>query len=99
MSLIVKSVYPEKQYFGGALEFDPFGIPLLASLRSMSVIIQEKQLHFYGAKKTPASTRVKREIRELFYPSAGNRLETTLADALRAFEGILQAEGYLYNVC
>ncbi len=99
MSLIVKSVYPEEQYILVALEFEGFGIPLLASLRSMSAIIQEKQLHFYGAKSTPASARVKGEFRELFYPSAGSRLETTLADALRAFEGILQAEGYLYNVC
>ena len=95
MSLIVKSVYPEEQYILVALEFERFGIPLLASLRSMSVIIQAKQLHFYGAKSTPASARVKGELRELFYPSGGSRLETALTDTLRTFDGILQAEGYL----
>ena len=89
MSLIAKSVYPEKKYFGGPIEFEKFGIPLLTFLRSMSAIIQENQLQFYGAKSTPASARVKGEFRELFYPSAGSRFETTLAEALRAFEGIL----------
>ena len=95
MSLIAKSVYPEKQYFGVAFEFGTYGDSLLASPHSMCTIIQENQLHFCRAKSALTSARVKGEFHELFYPSAETWLETTQADVRRAFEGILQAEGYL----
>jgi hypothetical protein len=58
-------------------------------------MVLENQLHWQGATNPRIRARVQHEFEELFSPQAEDWRLKALADADQAFEGILEAEGYI----
>jgi hypothetical protein len=55
----------------------------------------ENQAFWFGTRQPRTDARIEKDFLELFYPQAEKWQKKAVADADRAFEGILKAEGYL----
>jgi hypothetical protein len=86
--------FPQKQLYSTSFEFGTFGATLSARLRTLRAMILENQSYWYGAVSENTKARVQREFQELFYPIEPEWRAKAVADADRAFRGILRAEGY-----
>ena len=85
---------PGRRIFAASFEFGTLGDSLLAGIRSLRATVWENQARCHGAGPGMAAV-VAREYGALFYPSDPAWRAKALADARRALEGILQAEGLL----
>jgi hypothetical protein len=83
--------FPAKQIFACAFEFGTFGASILARIRSLRAMILESQLHWYGARDKKTEEKVQHEFRELYFPAELKWQEKAVADARKAFAGILRA--------
>ena len=90
---LVRTEYPGKQLYATSFEFGTLGASLSANLRSLQSEILENQLHWYGCPDPEARRWIQREFRELFAPLDPCWLHKAAADAQKAFQGILSAEG------
>jgi hypothetical protein len=91
---MVASKYPEKKVYAGAFEFGTYGESLLQGIHSLQTTALENCLRWFGGSDT-AHAWMKREYNELFVPANPKWWQKAQADARQAFEGILNAEGYL----
>ena len=85
---------PGRRIFAASFEFGTLGDSLLAGIRSLRATVWENQVRWHGAGPGMAAV-VAREYGALFYPSDPAWRAKALADARRALERILQAEGLL----
>jgi hypothetical protein len=92
---LMRSEFPGKPFYATTFEFGTLGDSLAANLGSLHREVLENQLHRYGCADPGIRQWVQREFRELFAPSDPAWLRKALADADRAFRGILSAEGLL----
>jgi len=88
--------FPDRTLFACAFEFGTFGDSLLKRIRSLRAMVFENQLHWHGAVNERAAQAIRREFRELYFPSESTWREQALTDGRLAFNGILHAYG-LYN--
>ena len=89
------SSYPDVKYYGGAFEFGTYGAGILKEIKSLRTMIYENQVEFYGAVSEKVKSRIRREILEMYYPSADDWREKALLDCRQGLTGILSEEGYL----
>jgi hypothetical protein len=89
-----KILNPQKKIYAAALEFGTYGDSLLESIHSLRTTVFENTLRWHGGSDAMREW-MKREYDELFLPSDPKWRQKAAADARQAFNGILQAEGYL----
>lgn len=87
--------FPEKKLFATAFEFGTLGNKLSGVIGSPRTMIFENRLHWNGSGNDKLHARIKNDFEELFNPTAADWRIKSIADADRAFEGILTAEGYI----
>jgi hypothetical protein len=90
---LVRAELSGKQLYATSFEFGTLGASHSSNLRSLHREILENQLYWYGSADPGAPQWIQREFRELFAPSDPSWLHKAAADAQRAFQGILSAEG------
>jgi hypothetical protein len=81
--------FPAKSVYSAAFEFGTFGDSLPAELRSLRATVLQSRLAAHGAADPAVAERVRREFEEQYNPSDPAWREKALADARRAFEGVL----------
>lgn len=91
---LVYEEFPDKGLYATAFEFGTFGSSVLAALRDLRIMILENQLYWFGSRSKSPRAWIKREFEELYFPSEARWRAKAIADARRAFEGILRSEGY-----
>ncbi len=89
-----QSEFPHKRFFATAFEFGTLGNTMYGLFQSPRVMIHENRAYWHGAKNEKVLTQAKRGFEELFNPSAQDWKQKAVADAERAFNGILSAEGF-----
>jgi hypothetical protein len=85
--------FTDHTFFACAFEFGTFGDSLLHRIRSLRAMVFENQLHWHGAVNDAAAAMIRREFRELYFPSEISWREKALEDGRQAFTGILRAYG------
>jgi hypothetical protein len=91
---LVSEEFPDKGLYATTFEFGTLGNSLWAGVRSLMAIVLENQLYRFGAASSNEKEEVERAFEALFIPSEFRWRSSAVADARRAFEGILQAEGF-----
>jgi len=86
--------FPEKRLYATSFEFGTLGDKLRGKVGTPRVMALENQLYWHGAANDRQVTRIRHDFEELFNPAAEAWRKKALADADRAFKGILRAEGY-----
>ena len=89
--------FPEKQLYATSFEFGTLGDRLRGQVGTPRAMMFENRLYWHNAANHRLAQRVKHAFEELFNPAAPNWREKAVADADRAFEGILKAEGYIQD--
>ncbi len=84
-----------KRLYATSFEFGTFGEKITDRLRTLRAMVFENQMYWNGCVSARTKNRIKGEFEELFYPSEAKWRAKAVADADRAFEGILTAEGYV----
>ena len=92
---MVQNKYPSKYLYATSLEFGTIGLSLSASVRSLRTAVWENQVYWNGAKNPSDRTQALKDYQEMFFPSEDQWRAEAVADARRAFTGILQAEGLI----
>ncbi|MEP0804018.1 MAG: DUF2817 domain-containing protein [Chloroflexota bacterium] len=87
--------FPEKQFFATAFEFGTLGDTMYGLFQSPRVMIHENRAYWHGTKNQTLLAKARHGFEELFNPASTEWKEKALADADRAFSGILSAEGYV----
>ena len=93
--LLWKNEFPEKRFFATAFEFGTLGDTMYGLFQSPRVMIHENRAYWHGARDEELLAQAKHGFEELFNPEAKDWREKAVADAERAFEGILKAEGMI----
>ena len=91
---LVYEEFPDKGLYGTSFEFGTFGSSILAAIRDLRIMILENQMYWHGSQNKSTRAWIKREFEELYFPHELKWRAKAVADARRAFEGILRAEGY-----
>jgi hypothetical protein len=91
---LAKNIAPARHLYAASFEFGTFGDSFGATLRSLRAIIDENRLHWYGASADSVKDNVQQENTEMYFPSEPVWQARAVENARRAFQGILQAEGY-----
>ncbi|MEW6567947.1 MAG: M14 family metallopeptidase [Chloroflexota bacterium] len=86
--------FPAKRLYAASFEFGTVGEATGALLYSLRTMILESQMHWYGAPDG-LRRRIEQDFEALFFPRSSAWQDKAVADARQAFQGILQAEGYL----
>jgi len=92
---MVKNKYPKKHLYATSFEFGTIGLSLAASVKSLRTMVWENQIYWNGAKNSSDKTQASRDFQEMFFPSEDQWRAEAVADARRAFTGILRAEGLI----
>ncbi|GAB4456438.1 MAG: hypothetical protein Kow0070_06550 [Anaerolineales bacterium] len=87
--------FPAKRFFATAFEFGTLGDTMYGLFQSPRVMIHENRAWWHGAKNETLLAKARHGFEELFNPASKEWKEKALADADRAFSGILSAEGYV----
>lgn len=87
--------FPGKRLYAVSFEFGTLGDKLPGKVGTPRAMSFENRLYWQGARTETQSARIKGDFEELFNPPAPEWRAKALADADRAFEGILRAQGYL----
>lgn len=93
--LLWKNEFPEKRFFATAFEFGTLGDTMYGLFQSPRVMIHENRAYWHGARDEELLAQAKYGFEELFNPEAEDWKEKAAADAERAFDGILKAEGMI----
>ncbi|HWS23584.1 MAG TPA: M14 family metallopeptidase [Anaerolineales bacterium] len=78
-----------------AFEFGTYGESLVARIRSLITMIFESQNYAFPSRSARTDRFVRRWFKELYFPEELKWRSKALVDAKQAFEGILNAYGYL----
>ena len=87
--------FSNKRLYATAFEFGTYGDKFKGKVGMPRAMSFENRLYWQGTQDEKLAARVKQDFEELFNPSAPEWKEKAVQDADQAFEGILQAEGYL----
>jgi hypothetical protein len=87
--------FPKKQFFATAFEFGTLGDTMYGLFQSPRMMIHENRAYWHGTKNQTLLAKARHGFEELFNPASKEWKEKALADADRAFSGILSAEGYV----
>jgi hypothetical protein len=87
--------YPGKRLYSAAFEFGTLGDELFGIVHSPRAMIHENRLFWHGGRNQAVEDQIKQDFEELFNPSAADWKEKAVRDADQAFEGILNAEGFI----
>jgi hypothetical protein len=87
--------FPQTKLYATSFEFGTYGNTLHGLIHSPRVMIHENRAYWHGAGSDEIHTRAKHGFEELFNPAAKDWREKAVADADRAFTGILKAEGFI----
>jgi hypothetical protein len=90
-----KNEFPEKRLYSNSFEFGCHGSSIGSMIRNMLAMTLENQAYWFGAGNPKIRAQIERDFLETFYPKAVDWRVKAVADADRAFEGILKAEGYI----
>jgi len=86
--------FPNKKLYSTSFEFGTLGDTAHQQAGSPRAMVLENQMYWYGAANEKLARRVKHDFEELFNPGAADWRRKAVADADKAFEGILSGEGY-----
>jgi hypothetical protein len=89
---LVSNEFPGRRLYSTSFEFGTYGSSTAAVLNSLRAKILENQLRWFGVSSQAVRERVEHDFRELFFPTEARWREQALANARRAFEGILRAQ-------
>ena len=95
--MLHKNQFSNKRLYATSFEFGTFGESTTSQMRTLKAMILENQLYWYGASDHAVKQRVLDDFQELFFPQEEKWRRKAVADADQAFQGILNAEGYLKN--
>jgi hypothetical protein len=87
--------FPQTKLYATSFEFGTYGNSLHGLIHSPRVMIHENRTYWHGAGSDKILVRAKHGFEELFNPAAKDWREKAVADADRAFSGILRAEGFI----
>jgi hypothetical protein len=87
--------FPQTKLYATSFEFGTYGNTLHGLIHSPRVMIHENRAYWHGAASDETLARAKHGFEELFNPAARDWREKAVADADRAFTGILKAEGFV----
>ncbi len=87
--------FSEKRLYSTTFEFGTLGDSIFGIVHSPRAMILENQLCWHKAESDSLRSQVVHEFEELFNPAADDWHAKAVADADQAFDGILEAEGYL----
>jgi hypothetical protein len=87
--------FPGKKLYATSFEFGTLGDDLRGQIGSPRAMVFENRLHWQGAVNVRVAAQVKRDFEELFNPAASDWRAKAVADADRAFAGILKAECFM----
>jgi predicted deacylase len=90
--------FPGKKLYATSFEFGTLGDGLRGQIGSPRAMVFENRLRWQGATSERIARKVKGDFEELFNPAASHWRRKAVADADRAFEGILKAECFLDGV-
>ncbi|MEW6716980.1 MAG: M14 family metallopeptidase [Chloroflexota bacterium] len=88
-------IFPQKRLYATSFEFGTYGESDLAMIRNLRIVILENQLHWHGTSMLEVEKRVRYLFGELFAPQGADWRAKAVADADRAFQGILRSEGFI----
>ncbi|MBN1919795.1 MAG: DUF2817 domain-containing protein [Anaerolineae bacterium] len=92
---LARSEAPRTRFYGATFEFGTLGDSLFNKIRSMQTMVLANQLRHHGAVSASVGEEVQHRFEALYAPRVASWQEKVLADAKRAFEGILRAENFL----
>jgi hypothetical protein len=95
LSQMLKSKYPEKEFYVGGFEFGTYGDSLWQGIHSLRTTVLEHALRWFGGSDG-AKAWMKKEYDELFLPSEAEWWQKAQTDTREAFEGIFNAFGLLH---
>jgi predicted deacylase len=95
---LMKKEFPHKRLYATSFEFGTYGESGLDLIRSLQTMIHENQISTWGTRNFGIEEQVNRDFLELFYPQEDLWKTKAIADADKAFHGILQAEGFIDNI-
>ena len=98
ITALQQNEFPQKKLYATSFEFGTLGDTLYGLFQSPRVMIHENRAYWHGAGNENIHARVKHGFEELFHPEARDWREKAVADADRAFRGILKAEGFASRV-
>ena len=87
--------FPEKKFFATAFEFGTYGDGVKGKVGMPRAMSFENRLYWQSTSNEKLGGKVKLDLEELFNPSALAWRTKAVQDADQAFEGILEAEGYI----
>jgi hypothetical protein len=87
--------FPQVKLYATSFEFGTLGVDLRGQVGSPRAMVFENRLYWQGAASDKVAAQVKRDFEALFNPDERDWRIKAMADADRAFEGILRAEGYV----
>jgi hypothetical protein len=87
--------FPHKKLYATSFEFGTLGDDLRGQIGSPRAMVFENRLYWQGATNEKLAAQVKRDFEELFNPAANDWRLKAVADADRAFAGILKAECFM----
>jgi hypothetical protein len=90
-----KHEFPEKKLYATSFEFGTLGDDFSGQIGSPRAMVLENRLYWQGAANDKLAGQVKHDFEELFNPDANDWRAKAVADADRAFEGILRAECFI----
>lgn len=87
--------FPHKKLYATSFEFGTLGDDLRGQIGSPRAMVFENRLYWQGSANEKITARVKHDFEELFHPAADDWRVKAMADADRAFSGILKAECFI----
>ncbi|HKI54150.1 MAG TPA: M14 family metallopeptidase [Anaerolineales bacterium] len=90
-----KNEFQGKKLFATSFEFGTYGEKFRGRIGMQRAMSFENRLHWQGPANENLSARVKSDFEELFNPSETHWKTKALQDADLAFDGILEADGYI----
>jgi len=90
--------FPKKRFFSTSFEFGTLGDEFFGLVHSPRAMVHENRRHWYGARNPAIEEQVIHDFEELFHPEAADWQEKAVADADRAFGGILKAEEFIPSI-
>lgn len=89
--------YTNRRLYAVSFEFGTFGESLEQQIRTLRTMVLENQARWHGCANSEIEDQVQTDFRELFAPSEAGWRGRAVADADRAFAGILGTYSYVKN--
>jgi hypothetical protein len=87
--------FPEKKLYATSFEFGTLGDTFYGQIGFLRAVIFENRLYWRGTVNDRLAYQVRQDYEKLFNPVEDDWRAKAVADANRAFSGILKAEGYI----